>query len=363
MSIRSFFALLILVSLTSLFVIDIFSNILFEKITRDVFTLSLQDNPLLAIHTVLGYQLLIQILIGIFAILISLYVVTRFITRPLRNTLTALQIFIDTGQRAETQAVLGTPTEIQTLDTVLSALIESIQKGHERDIEASRVKSDFISTAAHQLRTPLTGIRWALEALEKQALTAEQQTMVKDALEKSHDLVGIVGTFMDISTIESGKQQYAFEEVYIESLVAQVTSECIPLSEETHVGLVYTPNETPLPQVRVDVEKIKEVIVILIENAIHYTPAGGSVTVSLEQVPGRIQVRIRDTGIGIPGQDRNNIFERFYRGATAVSKENKGNGLNLYIARTVATDHGGDINFNPNTEGPGTTFILSLPFV
>ncbi len=74
-----------------------------------------------------------------------------------------------------------------------------------------------------------------------------------------------------------------------------------------------------------------------------------------------MNLRVRDTGIGIEPTDRGNIFERFYRAPNAIAKENGGNGLGLYIARTIATDHGGDLNFAANEDGPGTTFVLSLP--
>jgi signal transduction histidine kinase len=99
----------------------------------------------------------------------------------------------------------------------------------------------------------------------------------------------------------------------------------------------------------------------LVENAIRYTPPGGSVRVTVEIVPGRALVRVKDTGIGIAPEDKGNIFERFYRAPNAIAKENGGNGLGLYIARTVATDHGGDLNFESNGTGLGTTFVLSLP--
>jgi signal transduction histidine kinase len=101
----------------------------------------------------------------------------------------------------------------------------------------------------------------------------------------------------------------------------------------------------------------------LIENAIRYTPAGGSIHISIGVVATQIQVRVTDTGIGIPQQERGNIFERFYRAGNAIAKENAGNGLGLYIARTIANDHGGDLDFIQNTNGPGTTFILSFPVV
>ncbi len=101
--------------------------------------------------------------------------------------------------------------------------------------------------------------------------------------------------------------------------------------------------------------------VVLVENAIRYTPASGQVRLTTETTKDRAYVRVRDTGIGIAPQDRGNIFERFYRAPNAIAKENGGNGLGLYIARTIATDHGGDLNFQSNETGPGTVFTLTLP--
>jgi signal transduction histidine kinase len=106
---------------------------------------------------------------------------------------------------------------------------------------------------------------------------------------------------------------------------------------------------------------VKWVLNNLVDNAIAYTPEGGTVRVSVDAAERRIFVRVKDTGIGILPQDRANIFERFYRSQNAIAKKNAGNGLGLYIARTIASDHGGDLNFIPNTEGPGTTFVLSIP--
>jgi two-component system sensor histidine kinase BaeS len=125
--------------------------------------------------------------------------------------------------------------------------------------------------------------------------------------------------------------------------------------------MILEPSTQVLPPIRADRQQIKWVLNNLIENAIRYTPAGGTVHILLQRAPGRVQVIVRDTGIGITPKDRNNIFERFYRAENAVAKENKGNGLGLYISRTIATDHGGDLNFDANENGPGTTFTLSLP--
>lgn len=293
--------------------------------------------------------------------LLSNWADTTFIYGPLRKISGVMEAYAIRGERHALPKLEMAPKEIQTLGTVFEEFTARVEASHARDLEVSRVKSDFISTAAHQLRTPLTGIRWALEALERENLTEEQKALVKSAVDKSHDLVSVVSTLLDISSIESGKYQYKLAPTSLQDLVAEVTNDFRHLAEERQVGLSYEIGEGRLPMVRADRERIKWVLNNLIENAIRYTPGGGHVRVSIATAPGRIQVLVHDTGIGINPQDRGNIFERFYRAGNAISKENAGNGLGLYIARTIATDHRGDLNFVPNTDGPGTTFVLSLP--
>jgi signal transduction histidine kinase len=290
-------------------------------------------------------------------------VLDRTIIKPVKTITMEMITFAQTQSLKPLPKISMSAYEIRELVKVFLEFTNNVEKVHERDMEISRVKTDFISTAAHQLRTPLTGIRWALEALAKEPLSESQQLLVQDAANKSRDLVTIVGTLLDISSIESGKHKYVFTSLVLSDLVALVTNDFKHFAEEKSVTLVYDVPQVQFPNVRADRDQIKWVLNNLIENAIRYTPSGGSVKVSLAPAPGRLQVMVRDTGIGIAPEDRNNIFERFYRADNAIAKENKGNGLGLYIARTIATDHGGDLNFSGNDNGPGTTFTLSLPTI
>lgn len=283
------------------------------------------------------------------------------IALPMKALRKAMAAFAKDNTRLPFTVPSSAPSDVRSLAQSLSSLIESVEKLHKRDAEVSRVKSDFISTAAHQLRTPLTGIRWALEALEKDNITEEQRSLVKSATDKSHELVAIVGTLLDISSIESGKYKYKFEAINLDTLAAEVITDLAPLAQLRSVSLSFMHATVAVPNVRADRERMKWVVTNLIENAIRYTPSGGSVTAAMDVAPGRVYLMVRDTGIGIAPEDKGNIFERFYRAQNAVAKENQGNGLGLYIARTIATDHGGDLNFSQNKEGPGTTFTLSLP--
>ncbi|MGB4076637.1 MAG: HAMP domain-containing sensor histidine kinase [Minisyncoccia bacterium] len=316
------------------------------------------DQPL---RTLLIAQTVALIVLGIVITVIVFFTIGSFIAKPLRVLSRAMDAFSKDGTREDLPNIAEAPEELRSLAASFTSLIDRVEESHKHDVNISRIKSDFISTAAHQLRTPLTGIRWALEALEKEPLNENQKALVASAAGKSHDLVGIVGTLLDISAIESGKYKYSFQPTDMATLSETLVKDFSQTAVQRKVSLFFSPSAGAVPPARADSERIKWVLNNLIDNAIDYTPEGGTVRVSVDAGERRIFVRVKDTGIGILPEDRGNIFERFYRSQNAITKKNEGNGLGLYIARTIATDHGGELNFAQNEEGPGTTFTLSLP--
>lgn len=363
MSIRVLMAVLFILILAVLFGFVFASTLVVRTTFTQFLPVDAVPQVIAGLQTLLMYQTIGIFVMSIILAVVAFWVLGSIVVVPLRSIIAAMSAFAESGERLPLPKLSMVPLEISTLATVFAGFMDKVETSHKKDMEISRVKSDFISTAAHQLRTPLTGIRWALEALEREPLNESQQALVKSAVDKSHDLVTIVGTLLDISSIESGKYNYQFISVDLTSLVAGVANDFLPLAAQRQVSLLYTPPETPIPNVRADRDRIKWILNNLIENAIRYTPAGGSIRIALGIAATQIQVRVSDTGIGIPNEERGNIFERFYRAGNVIAKENAGNGLGLYIARTIATDHGGDLDFMGNTNGPGTTFILSFPMV
>jgi len=359
MSIRLFMAAL----LASVFIVSIgviaFIG-LFLKAQLMPFVTSLETSA--SLQTLVLEVAGLSFLVALILIMFVFWAVGRYIASPIHTIISAMHTFSETGVRTELPPFGGSPKEIREFAVALSGFADKVDEAHIHDTEISRVKSDFISTAAHQLRTPLTGIRWALEALELEPLTEGQKALVASATEKSHQLVAVVGTLLDISSIESGKYKYEFVPVDLNELVDEVTRDFEPLAVKSGVSMLFEKSGLPIGKVRGDRERIRWVLNNLIENAIRYTPEGGTVRLTTEATPERAYVRVRDTGIGIAPEDRGNIFERFYRAPNAITKENGGNGLGLYIARTIATDHGGELSFTANEAGPGTTFTLSLPY-
>lgn len=363
MSIRVQLAILLFASLALSLGFLFFSGAYLEHEIARLIPAAADTGVSFALHELLVQQIIAMLVVSVLLSGLLFVLIANLIARPLRSVVKAMEAFALRGERIPMKNLMGAPSEILRLCDVFNKFTASVEESHKRDVEISRVKSDFISTAAHQFRTPLTGIRWALEALEKESLTDTQKALVESAREKSRDLVSIVTTLLDISAIESGKYAYKKEYFDMAALVERIAKDFSMFAQQNNVSLYYAKDGTVLPKVNGDPERIKWILTNLIENAIQYTPAGGSVRIHTETGTDRLYVRVRDTGIGIQPEDRANIFERFYRASNAVSKQNQGNGLGLYIARTIATDHGGDLNFAPNTDGPGTTFSLSLPAV
>jgi signal transduction histidine kinase len=361
MSLRTLLAALLAISLSLVFAFVFISTDFLQDRILELLpsTLALETGSVIHI-------LVLDQFIGLFAFgaIVScciFWILELVVARPLNILEKTMSSFAVEGTHELIPELKATPKEIRALRQVFVDFTERVQASHQKDTDISRVKSDFISTAAHQLRTPLTGIRWALEALEKEDLSEDQKALVKSATDKSHDLVAIVGTLLDISSIESGKYKYAFNASELDQLVSEVATDFAALAQKSNVSLFYAKNDTPVPPVKIDRDRIKWVLNNLVENAIRYTPSEGSVQLTIDTLGGFVRVKVKDTGIGIKLEDRGNIFERFYRAGNAIAKENQGNGLGLYIARTIATDHGGDLDFMANTDSTGTTFILSLP--
>ncbi len=361
MSLRAliFFVLAILALLTGAFIYLSFP--LLESSIVDIFPSALQSSSMPAIHLVLTEIVAGIILMIVTYSLVFFGIISSWVATPLQRIIKAMNAFSADGSKLFVKRTPGAPSEIGQLIDGYSSLITKVEVSAHKDTDVSVVKSDFISTAAHQLRTPLTGVRWALEGLQKENLTESQKALLTGAIEKTHELVSIVGTLLDISAVGPGKTPYAFAISDLGSLIDEVVSEHEPQAQKASLSLFYAKSGSVLPKIQMDREKIKTVLNTLIENAIRYTPAPGSVRITADAQEGRAYIRVKDTGIGIPEKNRDNIFERFYRAENATATQTTGNGLSLSIARSIAIDHNGDLNFVANMDGPGMTFVLTLP--
>lgn len=227
--------------------------------------------------------------------------------------------------------------------------------------EIDRMKSDFISLASHQLRTPLSTIKTYSHMLVDGlmgSLSLEQKKSLRTIIGASDRMNELIGTLLNITRIEGGTIQVTPKYVKLDSLAHEASREASLLASEQSISLVVRPGKGSLA-VRTDPLLYKEIIVNLITNSIKYTPEGGCVTVKINRKGDNIVTTVTDTGWGIPKAAQKDIFSKFYRASNVSRRETTGTGLGLYLVKGLVDELGGKIKFS-SEEGKGTTFTLSL---
>ncbi len=229
-----------------------------------------------------------------------------------------------------------------------------------REAELLRSKTEFIGVAAHQLRTPLTATNWALEGLHDETLTDSQKELVDTGKAAIENALRTVNSLLDVSKIEEGKFGYSFETVPLVSYLDELLKEVYPLAKESGIKLYF---DRPAQDVSVviDKEKMRMVVLNLLDNALKYNIENGEITVRIgEGQEGFVTISIEDTGIGIPQDQIDKLFGKFFRAENAMRAVADGTGLGLYIARNIVRGHGGDISVISELKR-GSIFTLSLP--
>jgi PAS domain S-box-containing protein len=235
-----------------------------------------------------------------------------------------------------------------------------------RDISGDRlveqVKSDFVSTVSHELRTPLTSIYGFAETLLRQDVMfgeEERKTFLRYVASESQRLTTIVDTLLNVARLDTGDLQVNLAPTDVRTVAGQAIELAEAGAVNGHRFVVDLPDD-PLPA-RADPEKLRQVFSILLDNALRYSPDGGTVTVGAERKRDTVEVTVADEGVGIPQSDLDQIFRKFYRGADATLRTGAGGtGLGLFIARGLVTAMGGRI-WASSREGEGSRFSFELP--
>ncbi len=233
----------------------------------------------------------------------------------------------------------------------------------EKTIE--RMKTEFVSLAAHQLRTPLSAIKWTLRMLldgDLGMLTEEQKEFVEKSYQSNERMISLINDLLDVTRIEEGRYVFKPVLVNLEDIVQFVVNPYKEGVEKKHLKLKFKKPITKLPKVEVDVEKIRLVIQNFLENAINYTPAGGEIVISLKYYKDKkeIEFKIQDTGVGVPEDQKDRVFTKFFRGANVIRMSTEGSGLGLFISKNIIEAHGGRAWFE-SKENQGSSFYFTLP--
>jgi PAS domain S-box-containing protein len=228
--------------------------------------------------------------------------------------------------------------------------------------KAEDAKSEFVSLASHQLRTPLAGMKWSAELLEMdspETLTQRQRKYMDRLLESIARMSVLVDDFLRVSRFELGSFTADYQPVNLPQLLAAVIEELDPKIKQKDLVL-QTDFDPAITTIVSDPDLLRMAMTNLCGNAIKYTPAGGNVRLSYQEVNGLLQIEVADSGMGIPQADQEYIFSKLFRATNARRDVPDGTGLGLYIVREAVSVLRGKVTFT-SIEGQGTVFTIQVP--
>lgn len=245
---------------------------------------------------------------------------------------------------------------------ILKATSE-LKSANEHLKELDTAKSEFISIASHQLRTPLTGIMGYLSMMvdgDFGKIDPAQLKILKDVYGASNRLIRIVNIFLNVSRIEAGRFYLDYKKISFESIVDEIIMELNPTATKKGIKLVVDPSVKQIGDVIVDPDKMKDVALNLVDNAIKYSQEG-TITFSAKKENGNVHGFVRDQGVGIEPEEAKRLFSKFVRGTGIARVQPNGSGLGLFIAKKVVEEHGGKIWVESEGVGKGSTFQFIIP--
>ena len=240
-----------------------------------------------------------------------------------------------------------------------------IINGFEKISEANRMKTEFISIVSHELRSPLSIFKWTLDILSRDLKKADNdksdvENFVHTLRTTTENMILLVNSLLEVSRIDSSTFVLRKDQVSIEEITRNIIKNFENYARSSNVQFALMVDPTLGPLAILDRERITMVIKNLVDNAIRYTPASGTITISIEKEGGHIRWKITDQGTGIPLKEQKFVFRKFFRAKNITSRQAHGSGIGLYLAKAIIEASQGTIGFS-SQEGKGSTFYFTLP--
>jgi two-component system sensor histidine kinase BaeS len=256
---------------------------------------------------------------------------------------------------------VGGLAETATLGAAFNDMAEELEQEESRREELDRLKDEFVLTASHELRSPLTSVQGFAELLmlDRDSLTPQQAETVEIILDNCRHLVRLLNNLLDLARSDVGRLAIRPEPTEVAPLIEEVVRTMRAQTEAGHQSLR---EDLPpgLPSINVEPDRIRQILVNLLTNAHEYSPEGASILVAAQPVGAEVEISVSDNGQGIPEDQLGRIFERFTRGDAGLTQRVGGTGLGLAISKSLVELHGGTITAE-STVGVGSTFRVRLP--
>ncbi|MBI2098157.1 MAG: HAMP domain-containing histidine kinase [Candidatus Wildermuthbacteria bacterium] len=253
--------------------------------------------------------------------------------------------------------------ELNRAIRAFNRMLETLKEGHERELAVSRLKSEFLSITAHQLRTPLSALKWVLYMVlegDTGPLKKAQKELLEKGYKSNERMIALVNDLLDVVRIEEGRFDYKFTEGSAATLIEDIVRETKIIADQRGVQLLFHKSSHRLPMIALDESKFRLALSNIIVNAVRYTNAKGRVDVELTLHDDEILVLVKDTGIGMSKAQVDRLFTKFFRAENAIRMQPTGSGLGLFIAKNIIEKHGGKI-WIESEEGKGTTVYFTIP--
>ncbi len=231
-----------------------------------------------------------------------------------------------------------------------------------RERMVDRMKSDFVSIVAHQLRTPLSAIKWAIGMVvsgDVGKISSEQETFLRKGYDSNERMINLVNDLLNVSRIEEGRFGFSFEKFDFQEIMNNVVANLEGVIARKHLKVTLD-KKVKLPIISLDKNKIELALQNIVDNAVKYTPDFGEINIGFELNKEFLKVKVKDSGVGIPKVDQERLFSKFFRSSNVVKMQTEGSGLGLYIVRNIIEKHGGKIGII-SEEGEGTEVFFELP--
>lgn len=245
-------------------------------------------------------------------------------------------------------------------EEIIGCVIVFRDVAKEREID--QMKTDFLSIASHQLRTPLGAMQWNMELVldgDLGEVSGDMKETLQEIYENNKRLIALVNDLLNVSRIDQNRVQDNPQPTNVAQVVQAAIKELRPLAKQKNITITFE-NTVTLPSLQIDSKRFREVIENLLSNAVKYNIPKGQVAITCKEIKKDIQIRIEDSGIGIPKKDQPKLFRKFFRAENALHSDTEGSGLGLYVIKSYVEGWGGRVEYSGGVK-KGSTFTITLP--